>query len=94
MIRKTQNSGLISGLVPHLIPCGVCILHYADDTIIFFLDDMEMARNLKLLLYLFEAMPNLKINFQKSGLLMDLEDSVKLEEYASVFRITLLFRYR
>jgi hypothetical protein len=41
------------------------MLQYADDTILLIQDDLEQARNLKLLLYIFEAMSGLKISFEK-----------------------------
>ena len=46
------------------------MLQYADDTIIFLRHDIEGARNLKLLLYMYELMAGLKINFLKSEIMM------------------------
>jgi len=48
-----------------LIPHGVAILQYADDTIIYLEEDYENARNMKILLYIYEIMTGLKINFSK-----------------------------
>ena len=53
MIHNAQDAGLITGLADHLIDKGVAVLQYADDTILFIQDDVESARNLKLLLYIF-----------------------------------------
>jgi hypothetical protein len=53
-------------LVEHIIPRGVAILQYADDTILCMKHELEGARNMKLLLYLFEMIAGLKINFSKS----------------------------
>jgi hypothetical protein len=53
-------------LTKSLIDDGLSILQYADDTIIFLDHDLEQARNLKLLLTVFEQMSSLKINFHKS----------------------------
>lgn len=50
----------------HIIVNGVAVLQYADDTIICLKHDLEGARNLKLLLYMYEIMASLKINFDKS----------------------------
>lgn len=36
MILKAQSNGLFFGLISHIIPKGVAVLQYADDTIIFF----------------------------------------------------------
>ena len=65
MVRQAQQNGLLCGLTDNLIPKEVAILQYADDTIIYLKDDLEMARNMKLLLYLYEVMSGLKINFSK-----------------------------
>jgi hypothetical protein len=63
MIHQAQCAGLIVGLVPHLIENGVAILQYADDTILLVQDNLDQVANLKLILYVFEAMSGLKINF-------------------------------
>ena len=63
MIRKAQENGLISGLIDHFIEGGVAILQYADDTIICLKHSLEGARNLKLLVYMYELMAGLKIIF-------------------------------
>jgi hypothetical protein len=56
----------VEGLIPHLVDGGVSILQYADDTIIFMENNLEKALNMKLILYLFEQLSGLKINFHKS----------------------------
>ena len=66
MTRKAQRNKLICGLADNLIENGVVTLQYADYTIICLKDDIEVARNMKLLLYLYEMMSGLKINFTKS----------------------------
>ena len=58
----------MGGLVPHLVDEGVSILQYADDTIIFMEHDLAKAKNMKLVLCLFEQLTGLKINFHKSEL--------------------------
>ena len=58
----------MGGLVPNLVDGGVSILQYADDTIIFMEHDLAKARNMKLVLCLFEQLSGLKINFHKSEL--------------------------
>jgi hypothetical protein len=42
------------------------MLQYAHDTMLLIQDDMEQAKKLKLLSYIFEAMSGLKINYEKS----------------------------
>jgi len=49
---------------------GVAVLQYADDTIICLKHSIEGARNLKLLLYMYELMAGLKINFHKSEVMV------------------------
>ena len=60
----------MKGLASNLIENGVAVLHYADDTIICLENDMGAARNMKLLLYFYKIMSDLKINFSKSELVM------------------------
>lgn len=55
IIHAAQASGTIIGLDSNLIPKGVAILQYADDTIICLENKIEIARNTKLLLYLYEV---------------------------------------
>lgn len=85
MVHNAQNSGLITGLAANLIPKGVAILQYADDTIICIEDDIEKARNVKLLLYIYEAMSGLKINFLKSEIVMVNGDNNIAQQYADIF---------
>jgi hypothetical protein len=85
MIQQAQFAGLIVGLVPHLVDNGVVILQYADDTILLVQDDMEQIIHLKLILYMFEAMSGLKINFLKSEVMMVLHDDEKKLMYAEIF---------
>jgi hypothetical protein len=70
MVIRAQQNTLVTRLIKHLIPKGVAILQYTDDTILCLDHNLEGARNMKLLLYLFEQMAGLKINFDKSELLM------------------------
>jgi hypothetical protein len=68
MIERAKAGGQIEGVVPHLVDGGLSILQYADDTILFMEHDIEMAKNLKLILSAFEQLSGLKINFHKSEL--------------------------
>ena len=69
MLSKAASDKLISGLCSEIIPNGVICLQYADDTVLCIEHDPDKAVNLKLLLYIFELMCGLKINFQKSEIL-------------------------
>jgi len=68
LIDRAKETELIRGLVPNLVDNGLSILQYADDTILFMENDLEEAKNLKLLLCAFEQLSGLKINFHKSEL--------------------------
>lgn len=86
MITNAQKSGLIMGLAADLIPNGVAVLQYADDTIICLEHDIDKAVNLKMLLYMFELMSGLKVNFQKSEILTVGGDDNVVNMYADLFR--------
>uniref|UniRef100_A0A453BTU3 Reverse transcriptase domain-containing protein n=1 Tax=Aegilops tauschii subsp. strangulata TaxID=200361 RepID=A0A453BTU3_AEGTS len=85
MICKVQQNGLLTGLASDLVPNGVAVLQYADDTIICLEHDVEKALNLKLLLYMFELMSGLKVNFQKSEIMTIGGDTDIDSKYAEIF---------
>jgi hypothetical protein len=66
IIQRAKEDGQVEGLIPHLVDGGESILQYADGTIIFMENDLEKALNMKLILYMFEQLFVLKINFHKS----------------------------
>jgi retron-type reverse transcriptase len=68
LISRAKDSDQVHGVVPHLVDEGLSILQYADDTTIFMDNDLEKAKNMKLLLCAFEQLSGLKINFHKSEL--------------------------
>jgi hypothetical protein len=68
LISRPKETEQIKGAIPHLIDEGLLVLQYADDTIIFMDNDLERAKNIKLLLCAFEQLSRLKINFHKSEL--------------------------
>jgi hypothetical protein len=65
MVISAQNHDLVSGLIDNLITHGITILQYDDDTIMCLENSKEKVRNVKLMLYMFEQMSCLKINFKK-----------------------------
>jgi hypothetical protein len=65
-------------LVPHLIENGGAILQYADDTILLVQDNLEQVANVKFILYMFEAMSKLKINFDISKVMMVIDGKKNL----------------
>jgi hypothetical protein len=68
----------------HLVDRGLSILQYADDTILFIEHDLKIARNLKLL-FAFEQLSGLKINFHKSELFLFGEAQDHTQLYAELF---------
>ena len=68
ILNRAKQEGLIRGIIPHLIDDGLSILHYADDIVIFLDHDIDLAKNMKLLLCVFEQLSDLKINNHKSNI--------------------------
>ena len=85
MIRFSQHNGLLTGLAENIIPHGVAVLQYADDTIIYLKENIENARNMKLVLYIYELMSGLKINFSKSEVILINGDNDLCSQYAELF---------
>ena len=85
LIERAKQDGQISGLIPHLVDGGISILQYADDTIIFMEHNFEEAKNMKLLLTMFEQLSGLKINFHKSELFCFGEAKGVQQEYMNIF---------
>jgi hypothetical protein len=73
------------GLATNLVDKGVAMLQYTDDNILLIQDDLHQARNLKLLLYIFESMSGLKINFEKIEVMLILDDEIKAHCFAGLF---------
>ena len=85
LIGRAKEASQVGGLVPHLVDGGVSILQYADDTIIFMEHDLAKARNMKLVLCLFEQLTGLKINFHKSELFCFGRANDEQEAYRQLF---------
>ena len=68
-----------------LVDDGLSILQYADDTIIFLEHDLQQAKNLKLILLVFEKLSGLKINFHKSGLFCFGQAKECYDQYSNIF---------
>ena len=66
IIARAKEDVQVKGVVPHLVEEGLSILQFPDDTIIFLDHDIDKAKNIKLLLCVFEQLSGLKINFHKS----------------------------
>lgn len=71
--------------VPHLVPGGLTHLQYADDTILFMTNTEENIVTVKFLLYCYEAMSGLKINYQKSEIMVIGGDEMETQRVADLF---------
>jgi hypothetical protein len=85
MLIKAVRNNLIARLLPQVIDGGVINLQYADDTLLFLKDDLEMANNLKWLLLCYEQMTGMSINFDKSDLLTIGMEEDRMNDFAKVF---------
>ncbi|XP_022682391.1 uncharacterized protein LOC111257326 [Setaria italica] len=85
LIARAKEKAQIKGLVPHLVDGVLSILQYADDTILFMENNIEQAKNLKLVLSTFEKLSGLKINFHKSELYCFGEAKNIVKEYVEIF---------
>uniref|UniRef100_A0A453CWU8 Reverse transcriptase domain-containing protein n=1 Tax=Aegilops tauschii subsp. strangulata TaxID=200361 RepID=A0A453CWU8_AEGTS len=71
ILDKAKAAGHIHGIVPHLVGGGgVSLLQYADDTINMVEGSAVDITNLKFLLLCFQQMSSLKINFDKSAVMV------------------------
>jgi hypothetical protein len=66
ILTKAWEVGMIKGLMTK----GLTHLQHADDIVIFLEHDEESIANTKFMLYCFEGMSRLKINFHKSEILV------------------------
>lgn len=85
MIHRAQSNNLFTSLIDHIVDKGVAMLQYADDTIICLKHDVMGAKNMKLLLYMYELMAELKINFHKSEILSINDEENWATAYADIF---------
>jgi hypothetical protein len=96
LVNGAKRGGMIAGVVPHLVDDELSILQYADDTILFMDHDLEKARNLKMILCVFEQVSGLKINFHTSDLCYYGRAKESEQQYAELFGCkpgSLPFRY-
>jgi hypothetical protein len=64
-MNKAKEKGFIRGVIPHLVEGGLTHLQYADDTILMCGGDKQSIGNMKFLLYCFEWLSGLQINYHK-----------------------------
>ena len=83
LLSESSRVGLIDGIevAPGLEP--ITHLQYADDTILFFRDNVKSVRGIKTVLLLFQVISGLKINFGKSFIYNARNDHAALSESAA-----------
>jgi hypothetical protein len=89
MIESTKVKGRLGRLVPHLINGGITHLQYANDTILLIHDKEEYILNLKLIIYCFENMSDMKVNYHKIEMYVLGGDSERREEVTSMLNCKL-----
>jgi hypothetical protein len=75
---------------------GLSMLQYVDDTITFIDHDIDKAKNMKLLLWVFEQLSGPKINFHKGEIFCSVWAKQFELKYSILFGCTMgtyLFRY-
>ena len=84
ILESAKKAGVLVGLSPNLIEGGITHLQYADDTILFVKPCKQNIITLKFLLFCFEEMSGMKINYQKSEVFgVGLEDG-DLQQFADI----------
>jgi hypothetical protein len=66
LLNKAVDKGRLTGILTNLLPGVISHIQYADDTVIMVDGSNQSIRNLKLILYCFEWLIGLKINYHKS----------------------------
>ena len=85
MLMKAAGERLITGLLPEVRDGGIIILQYADDTLLFLDNNLDKARALKWMLSCFEQLSGLKINYDKSDLILIGMDHEETKNFAQIF---------
>jgi hypothetical protein len=67
LIARAKEHGHFRGLIPYLVEGGISILQYADDTILFMKNDLEEAKNLKLVQCAFEKLSGIRVSCSASA---------------------------
>jgi hypothetical protein len=70
LLDKAKNKERIKDLMTHLIQEGITHIQYVDGIVVMVDPCDETIRNLKLILYCFEFLSGLKINFHKSDVFL------------------------
>ena len=89
VLDKAVQKQRLVGVLPHLIHGGISHIQYADDTIIMIDGSDQSILNLKLILYYFEWLSGLKINFHKSEVFVFGADRSEKERMANMLNCKL-----
>ena len=89
LLDKAVQKQRLVGVVPYLIPGGISHIQYADDTVIMIDGSDQSILNLKLILYCFEWLSRLKINFHKSEVYVFGADQPEKERMANMLNCKL-----
>ncbi|XP_050211912.1 uncharacterized protein LOC126662068 [Mercurialis annua] len=84
MLSKAVEINLIDGILVDGYSEPVSILQFANDTLLFLPNDLEMVNNLLRILRCFELVSGLQINFQKSAIIGIYVDNTSLESASSI----------
>lgn len=85
MLESATRKGVISGVTPHLVEGGLTHLQYADDTVLFIQNTEVNILNLKFILFCFEEISGMEINYHKSEVLTVGIDEVETGRIANAF---------
>jgi hypothetical protein len=78
LMRRAADQGKIMGILTHLLPEGITHIQYVDDTIVMIKGDDASVTNMKFILYCFEWLLGLKINYHKNeGYIFGIEEADK-----------------
>jgi hypothetical protein len=89
LLQSAISKGQLSGVLTDLILGGVSHIQYADDMVIMIEATEKSIRNLKLILYCFEWLTGLKINYHKSKVFIFGVSQLEKEEMANMMNCVL-----
>ena len=89
LLDKAVQKNHITGIVADLIQGEISHIQYADDTVIMIDGSEKSVTNLKLILYNFEWLSELKINFHKSDVFVFGVDQSEQEKLANMLNCKL-----
>jgi len=89
LLTTAKEKGLLTGLLPELVEGGLTHLQYADDTILFVQNSEQDITNLKFLLYCYEELSGMKINYSKSEVFTIGMNESESQRVAQVFNYKL-----